>query len=287
MSNPWREKFDSARARLRNRNDAPWRRWQRAWLRASGVLHGALPQLCALCAAPCGATLLCAPCDGALPRLDSSLPALRAAHPRRRSVRALRRGPAPVDPRSRRVRLRLSARPGPPRLQVSRRAGICADACRRALAIGVRCARCDRGAAAFRRAPARARLQPGSGDRTAARTLASATDSSTPSCARATLPRLPRCRGASDSAAWKARSPRGCRCAGARWRWSTTCSPPDPRCAPPRSRCRRRVPRAWTCGSWLVHFRQRERARRARSSDNMETRRRTLPRNAVHLAFTR
>lgn len=76
MSNPPREIFDSAfrsapghACGLAARNAC-----RRAWVRASGVLRHALPQLCALCAAPCGASLLCAGCAGALPRLGRPCP---------------------------------------------------------------------------------------------------------------------------------------------------------------------------------------------------------------------
>ena len=45
-------------------------------LRARGLrsLQMALPQSCVLCAAPCGTTLLCEPCAGALPRTTTACP---------------------------------------------------------------------------------------------------------------------------------------------------------------------------------------------------------------------
>ena len=76
MSNPSREIFDSAvaHAPLHDRKEAALRAWRSTWRRASGLLRCALPQLCALCAAPCGGLLLCASCNGALPRLARPCP---------------------------------------------------------------------------------------------------------------------------------------------------------------------------------------------------------------------
>jgi len=47
----------------------------RGWQdRIAGMLRVALPQTCALCAAPAGTALVCAACDGALPRLPPGCP---------------------------------------------------------------------------------------------------------------------------------------------------------------------------------------------------------------------
>ena len=47
----------------------------RGWQdRLAGMLRAALPQTCALCAAPAGPALLCAACDRALPRLPPGCP---------------------------------------------------------------------------------------------------------------------------------------------------------------------------------------------------------------------
>lgn len=74
MSNAWRAKFDNWRSL------APLfgGRTPTASLRPGALrrtlLHDALPQLCALCSAPCGRRLLCAACEQALPRLGPACP---------------------------------------------------------------------------------------------------------------------------------------------------------------------------------------------------------------------
>ena len=45
-----------------------------AWRGLEGLCRGALPQSCAFCAAPCGSSLVCAPCREALPRIAHSCP---------------------------------------------------------------------------------------------------------------------------------------------------------------------------------------------------------------------
>lgn len=70
MSNSWREKFDNAIMRAAALGTASR---SRPHPRRS-LLHEALPQICALCAAPCGCRLLCAPCERSLPRLGPACP---------------------------------------------------------------------------------------------------------------------------------------------------------------------------------------------------------------------
>lgn len=70
MSNPWRMKFDRIAGRIAPAPAAPPTRTgpRRA------LLHDALPQLCALCTAPSGRSLLCAACERSLPRLGPACP---------------------------------------------------------------------------------------------------------------------------------------------------------------------------------------------------------------------
>lgn len=59
-------------------------------LRLQAWVHGALPQLCALCAMPAGAHLLCAACSASLPRIGAVCPGCALPTPAGRTCAACR-----------------------------------------------------------------------------------------------------------------------------------------------------------------------------------------------------
>ncbi|MCC7039390.1 MAG: ComF family protein [Burkholderiales bacterium] len=74
MSNVWRTKFDNWRSLAPLFGARTPAASPRPGVSPRALLHDALPQLCALCSAPCGRRLLCAACERALPRLGPACP---------------------------------------------------------------------------------------------------------------------------------------------------------------------------------------------------------------------
>lgn len=90
MSNARTPIFDSASA---GTAAASARRGLRA--RLDAWLHGALPQLCALCAAPAGSRLLCTACADGLPRIGAVCPGCALPTPEGRACAGCRERPPP------------------------------------------------------------------------------------------------------------------------------------------------------------------------------------------------
>ncbi len=94
MSNARTTIFDSAPGgRALAGTGAP--AWSRLRTQLHVWLHGALPQLCALCAAPAGPRLLCAACADALPRIGKVCPGCALPTPEGRACAACRERPPP------------------------------------------------------------------------------------------------------------------------------------------------------------------------------------------------